>query len=248
MREKKKDFNLVRKSNFSLRSNSSARNVNWKTFSPFMMKVRLKNTKSKFKISLRSSSMMQIPLRVNMSWNIINCCAEVMLLVGVIKNIHKHSWLSQHAKSGSSNNVGMWHLSFYFHVQDAQFIWHVFPDPYTTWNENNLKLLSHFSCSVNWETQTFNATSYIVFLFVFGLVVPVNVIVYSYVKIILTMRDTAARSGRVNKVEGRVTSMIFVMIIGESWSACGDDNYSNYLFIFLQQHFSSHGRLTAFLH
>lgn len=73
---------------------------------------------------------------------------------------------------------------------------------------------------MNWEQQTFNATSYIVFLFIFGLVVPVNVIVYSYVKIIFTMRDTAVRSGRVNKVESRVTSMIFVMIIGENFLNC----------------------------
>lgn len=44
---------------------------------------------------------------------------------------------------------------------------------------------------------------------------PVNVIIYSYIRIIKTMRDNALRSGRVNKVESRVTSMIFVMIIGE---------------------------------
>lgn len=75
--------------------------------------------------------------------------------------------------------------------------------------------LNRFSCSVNWESQTYNATTYIVFLFVFGLVVPVVVIVFSYIKIIMTMRDNSLRSGRVNKVENRVTSMIFVMIIGE---------------------------------
>lgn len=73
----------------------------------------------------------------------------------------------------------------------------------------------HSSCSVNWETQNYNTTSYIVFLFVFGLVVPVNIIIYSYIKIIKTMKDNALRSGQVNKVESRVTSMIFVMIIGE---------------------------------
>lgn len=73
----------------------------------------------------------------------------------------------------------------------------------------------HSSCSVNWESQSYNATSYIIFIFVFGLVVPVNVIIYSYIRIIKTMRDNALRSGRVNKVESRVTSMIFVMIIGE---------------------------------
>ncbi|CRK94999.1 CLUMA_CG008485, isoform A [Clunio marinus] len=72
---------------------------------------------------------------------------------------------------------------------------------------------ANISCSVNWESQTLNATSYIVFLFVFGLVVPVVIIVYSYIRIIQTMRNNAMRSGRVNKVERRVTTMIFVMII-----------------------------------
>lgn len=61
-----------------------------------------------------------------------------------------------------------------------------------------------------------NASSYIIFLFIFGLVVPVIVIVYSYLRIILTMKKNNARAGRVKKVEGRVTSMIFLMIIGET--------------------------------
>lgn len=69
---------------------------------------------------------------------------------------------------------------------------------------------------MNWESQTFNATSYIVFLFIFGLIVPVIVIVPSYVKIILTMRENSLRMGRLNKVEGRVTIMIFIMILGEN--------------------------------
>lgn len=73
----------------------------------------------------------------------------------------------------------------------------------------------HSSCSVNWETQNYNATSYIVFLFMFGLFLPVNVIIYSYIRIIKTMRDNALRSGRLNKAENRVTSMVFVMTIGE---------------------------------
>lgn len=80
---------------------------------------------------------------------------------------------------------------------------------------------TRFSCSVNWESQTFNATSYIVFLFIFGLTVPVIVIVTSYIKIIRTMRENNLRSGRVNKIENRVTSMIFVMIIGELEKECG---------------------------
>lgn len=51
------------------------------------------------------------------------------------------------------------------------------------------------SCSVNWETRTSNSTSYIVFLFVFGLIVPVLVIVWSYVNIIFTIRYVSARGG-----------------------------------------------------
>ncbi|CRK91553.1 CLUMA_CG005210, isoform A [Clunio marinus] len=72
---------------------------------------------------------------------------------------------------------------------------------------------ANISCSVNWETKSFNATSYIVFLFVFGLVVPLIVIVISYIRILITLRKNALRAGRVNKVESKVTNMIFVMIL-----------------------------------
>ncbi|KAG5672470.1 hypothetical protein PVAND_002597 [Polypedilum vanderplanki] len=72
---------------------------------------------------------------------------------------------------------------------------------------------ANISCSVNWETQTLNATSYIVFLFIFGLVVPVAIILYSYFKIIMTMKGNALRAGRVNKIETKVTLMIAIMII-----------------------------------
>lgn len=97
----------------------------------------------------------------------------------------------------------------------------VIPLPLPTKSKHNEYKFTVFSfdyscsCSVNWESHSFNATTYIVFLFIFGLLVPVIVIVYSYVKIIRTMRENSVRSGRVNKVESRVTSMIFVMIIGE---------------------------------
>ncbi|XP_070507688.1 vertebrate ancient opsin-like [Chironomus tepperi] len=69
------------------------------------------------------------------------------------------------------------------------------------------------SCSVNWETKTLNATTYIIFLFIFGLIVPVCVITYSYSRIIKTMKENALRAGRVNKIESKVTRMIAVMII-----------------------------------
>ncbi|XP_050087465.1 vertebrate ancient opsin-like [Anopheles aquasalis] len=72
---------------------------------------------------------------------------------------------------------------------------------------------ANISCSVNWESQTKNATSYIIFLFVFGLVVPLIVIVSSYANIIINMRKNAARVGRINRAEMRVTSMVAVMIV-----------------------------------
>uniref|UniRef100_A0A182NFH8 G-protein coupled receptors family 1 profile domain-containing protein n=1 Tax=Anopheles dirus TaxID=7168 RepID=A0A182NFH8_9DIPT len=68
-------------------------------------------------------------------------------------------------------------------------------------------------CSVNWESQTANATSYIIFLFIFGLILPLAVIMYSYVNIIREMRKNSARVGRVNRAERRVTAMVAVMIV-----------------------------------
>ncbi|XP_069681232.1 pinopsin-like [Periplaneta americana] len=73
---------------------------------------------------------------------------------------------------------------------------------------------ANISCSVNWESHTRNATSYVVFLFVFGLVVPVCVIGFSYLNIMKTMKqNSAVRAGRVTKAESRVALMIAVMII-----------------------------------
>ncbi|XP_055605743.1 opsin-3-like [Uranotaenia lowii] len=48
---------------------------------------------------------------------------------------------------------------------------------------------ANISCSVNWESQTWNATTYIIFLFLFGLVVPLVVIVYSYTNILISMKQ-----------------------------------------------------------
>lgn len=47
----------------------------------------------------------------------------------------------------------------------------------------------YFSCSVNWDSHEPNATSYIVYLFIFGLIVPLAVILYSYINIIRTMKQ-----------------------------------------------------------
>ncbi|KXJ82477.1 hypothetical protein RP20_CCG013213 [Aedes albopictus] len=75
------------------------------------------------------------------------------------------------------------------------------------------EILTIKTCSVNWESQTVNATSYIIFLFVFGLVVPLVVIVYSYTNIVVNMKRNAARVGRINRAEKRVTRMVFVMVL-----------------------------------
>nr|BAQ54847.1 opsin, pteropsin type [Anax parthenope] len=72
---------------------------------------------------------------------------------------------------------------------------------------------ANISCSVNWESKTMNATTYIIFLFAMGLVVPVFVISFSYLNIIWTMKKNALSMGRVTKAESRVTLMVFVMIV-----------------------------------
>ncbi|CAG9819914.1 unnamed protein product [Phaedon cochleariae] len=72
---------------------------------------------------------------------------------------------------------------------------------------------ANISCSVNWEEQSMNAMTYILYLFAFGLVVPMGVIVFSYLHIIFTMRKNQIRMGQTTKAEGRVTYMIFLMIV-----------------------------------
>lgn len=65
---------------------------------------------------------------------------------------------------------------------------------YTKWDIFILKkivIFNVYSCSVNWEEQTFNTTTYIMFLFFFGLAVPVCIITFSYVNIIRTMKQVS---------------------------------------------------------
>nr|CAI5827675.1 unnamed protein product [Callosobruchus analis] len=71
---------------------------------------------------------------------------------------------------------------------------------------------ANISCSVNWEEQTPNAMSYIIYLFIFGLILPLVVIIYSYVNIICTMRKNRLHMGQTAKAEGRVAYMILLMI------------------------------------
>ncbi|KAG5881211.1 hypothetical protein JTB14_037058 [Gonioctena quinquepunctata] len=79
---------------------------------------------------------------------------------------------------------------------------------------------ANISCSVNWEEQSMNAMSYIMYLFVFGLVLPLGVIIYSYVHIVDTMRQNKIHMGQTTKAEGRVAYMILLMIVAflVAWS------------------------------
>ncbi|PNF41793.1 hypothetical protein B7P43_G02606 [Cryptotermes secundus] len=79
---------------------------------------------------------------------------------------------------------------------------------------------ANISCSVNWESHTYNAMTYIMFLFTMGLVVPIGIILFSYLNIIRTMRQSTLEAGRVTKAETRVTLMIVVMILAflVAWS------------------------------
>ncbi|XP_072153784.1 parapinopsin [Bemisia tabaci] len=72
---------------------------------------------------------------------------------------------------------------------------------------------ANISCSVNWERQDVNNTSYIVFLFVFGLFVPVIVITVSYVGIVRTMRRNIRGMRQVTRAERRVVYMVGLMIV-----------------------------------
>ncbi|CAH2004651.1 unnamed protein product [Acanthoscelides obtectus] len=72
---------------------------------------------------------------------------------------------------------------------------------------------ANISCSVNWEEHTPNAMSYILYLFAFGLFLPLAVIIYSYAHIMHTMRKNKLHMGQTTKAEGRVAYMIFLMIV-----------------------------------
>ncbi|CAH0560928.1 unnamed protein product [Brassicogethes aeneus] len=72
---------------------------------------------------------------------------------------------------------------------------------------------ANISCSVNWAEQTFNAQTYIIYLFIFGLKVPLVVIIYSYIHIISTIKKNHMQAGQVTKAENRVAYMVLVMVV-----------------------------------
>ncbi|XP_043519454.1 pinopsin-like [Frieseomelitta varia] len=70
------------------------------------------------------------------------------------------------------------------------------------------------SCSVSWEVHdpVTKSESYIGFLFILGLLVPVLVISGSYAAIILTLRRVRKRAGASGRREAKITKMVALMI------------------------------------
>ncbi|CAL7939521.1 unnamed protein product [Xylocopa violacea] len=73
---------------------------------------------------------------------------------------------------------------------------------------------ANVSCSVSWEVHDPNtkSESYIGFLFILGLVVPVLVIVSSYTAILRTLRRVSKRAGASGRRETKITKMVALMI------------------------------------
>ncbi|KAM9337237.1 teleost multiple tissue opsin b [Symphorus nematophorus] len=70
------------------------------------------------------------------------------------------------------------------------------------------------TCSVDWRTQTPNNISYIVCLFIFCLVLPFCVILYSYGKLLHTIRQVRSVSSVVTRRrEQRVLVMVVTMVV-----------------------------------
>uniref|UniRef100_A0A3Q4AKR7 G-protein coupled receptors family 1 profile domain-containing protein n=1 Tax=Mola mola TaxID=94237 RepID=A0A3Q4AKR7_MOLML len=70
------------------------------------------------------------------------------------------------------------------------------------------------TCSVDWRTQTPNNISYIVCLFTFCLLLPFLVILYSYGKLLHTIRQVRSVSSVVNRHrEQRVLVMVITMVV-----------------------------------
>ncbi|XP_065212037.1 parapinopsin-like isoform X2 [Planococcus citri] len=77
---------------------------------------------------------------------------------------------------------------------------------------------ANISCSINWASREWNATSYILFLFSIAMIVPIFVITFSYYNIVKTMRQVnkmklAQNTGVVKKAETHVARMILIMVI-----------------------------------
>ncbi|XP_068160293.1 teleost multiple tissue opsin b [Antennarius striatus] len=70
------------------------------------------------------------------------------------------------------------------------------------------------TCSVDWKTRTPNNISYIICLFIFCLLLPFCVILYSYGKLLLTIRQVQNVSSVMNRHrEQRVLGMVVTMVV-----------------------------------
>lgn len=58
---------------------------------------------------------------------------------------------------------------------------------------------ANISCSVSWEVHdpSTHSDTYIAFLFLFGLILPVIIIIASYIHIIFTLKKVKKRSGKI---------------------------------------------------
>ncbi|NWX21515.1 OPSP protein, partial [Aegotheles bennettii] len=69
-------------------------------------------------------------------------------------------------------------------------------------------------CSVNWHSKDTNSMSYIICLFIFCLVIPFVIIVYSYGKLLCAIRQVSSiNKGMGRTREQRVLVMVVVMVI-----------------------------------
>ncbi|XP_061661262.1 teleost multiple tissue opsin b [Syngnathoides biaculeatus] len=70
------------------------------------------------------------------------------------------------------------------------------------------------TCSVDWRSQTANNVSYVLCLFAFCLVLPFGVIVFSYGKLLLAIRQVRSRTSLVTRRrERRVLLMVLTMVV-----------------------------------
>ncbi|XP_019881016.1 parapinopsin [Aethina tumida] len=72
---------------------------------------------------------------------------------------------------------------------------------------------ANISCSVNWHEKSMNAKTYIIYLFVFGLKIPLILIIFSYANIIRTIKKNTLTKGHVTKAENRVAYMVLIMVL-----------------------------------
>ncbi|NXG20098.1 OPSP protein, partial [Grallaria varia] len=70
------------------------------------------------------------------------------------------------------------------------------------------------TCSVNWHSKDANNASYIVCLFIFCLVIPFVIIVYSYGKLLCAVRQgSGINRGKGRSREQRILAMVVVMVV-----------------------------------